>query len=84
MTLCDQLLKTADMFCAATGMSRARVSTIVLSGGLRIDHIEAGGDIRTKSFERAMQWFSDNWPDEAGWPDGVARPAKTPKLEAAE
>lgn len=57
-------------------MSRSRLSTIVMNGGHVIDRISSGGDLGTVSFERARQWFSDNWPEGAEWPDDISRPTK--------
>lgn len=74
MKLRDQLTHTTDRYCELTGMSRSRLSTIILSGGTRIQRIAEGGDVSTGTFERAMQWLSDNWPDGGRWPDGVPRP----------
>lgn len=80
MTLIDQLLRVTDTYCAAIGRSRARVSTLVFSGGDRIDGLLKGKDLNTRSFERAMAWFSANWPEGTEWPEGVARPDPHPAL----
>ncbi|KPF47113.1 hypothetical protein IP76_01975 [Rhizobium sp. AAP43] len=64
-------------------MSRSRLSTLLLSGGKRLDMIRSGGDIGTARFESAMSWFSDNWPAGAEWPADVARPIQSLQ-EAAE
>ncbi len=83
MKLRDQLICAADAFCGATGMSKSRLSTIILSGGKRLAMIEQGGDLGTERFEAAMLWLSANWPEGLDWPDGIARPvASVP--EAAE
>jgi len=71
----DQLIAVSDSYAALRGLSRARVSTIVFSSGMAIDRIASGRDLNTGSFERAMRWFSENWPDGAKWPKGIARPA---------
>lgn len=67
-------------------IGRQRVSTIVLQRGATIQKLADGSaDITTGTFERAMQWFSDHWPEGMEWPDGIARPAKAKALlEAAE
>ncbi|HEV7251475.1 MAG TPA: hypothetical protein VGN93_31240 [Shinella sp.] len=83
MTLRENLISVADSYCSLTGLSKARVSTLVLSGGRRLAVIEAGGDIGTEGYERAMQWFSDRWPEEAEWPEGIPRPERS-IAEAAE
>ena len=77
MILTDQLLVVADAFCAAKGLSRARVSTLVFNEGKKLDAIALrGADLATGRFEMAMHWFSDNWPDAAVWPQQVARPGR--------
>lgn len=84
MTLKDHLLAVADAYAMARGLSRSRVSTIVLNRGATLDAIAAGtADITTGTYEKALAWFSDHWPADAAWPEAVARPA--PALpEAAE
>ena len=70
----DQLIAVSDSYAAHRGLSRARVSTIVFSSGMSLDRIAAGRDLNTGSWERAMRWFSENWPDDAEWPADVPRP----------
>lgn len=76
MTLREQFLLLSDGYCEAKGISRSRLSTIVMNGGHVIDRIDNGGDLSTGSFERARQWFSDNWPETSPWPEQIWRPAK--------
>lgn len=85
MTLRDELISVSDSFGAAMKIGRQRVSTIVLQRGATLQKIADGtADVTTGTFERAMQWFSDNWPEAADWPEGVARPLPTKISEAAE
>lgn len=75
MNLRSQLISVSDAYCAATKLSRARVSTLVLNRGATLEKIAAGeADVNTGTFEKAMLWFSANWPVGAGWPDDVDRP----------
>lgn len=75
MKLRSQLVAVSDAYCAATQLSRSRVSTIVLNRGATLGGIASGSaDVTTETFERAMEWFSSNWPEKAVWPDGVSRP----------
>lgn len=84
MMLKQQLLLVGDAYAAAAGLSRARVSTIVLNRGATLDAIAEGrADVTTGTFEKAMQWFADNWPAGLDWPADVARPEHT-HVEAAE
>ena len=78
MTLREQLLLISDRYCAAAGIGRKRVSTIVMNGGGKLDAIANGSDLTTGSFEKAMLWFSANWPAGAAWPDSVMRPEAPP------
>ncbi len=80
MMLKHQLLLVADTYAANIGLSRSRVSTIVLNRGATLDAIALGrADVTTGTFEKAMRWFSSNWPENTPWPCDVPRPA----LEAA-
>ena len=75
MNLRNHLVLVAEAYGAATGLSLSRISTIVLNGGSRLPDIASGrSDITLGKFEDAMRWFSANWPADAAWPDGVARP----------
>lgn len=75
MMLRDQLVRVTDCYGAALGIGRQRVSTIVLNRGPTLDGLAAGKkDVNTGTFERAMQWLSDNWPEGAEWPAEVERP----------
>ncbi len=60
MTLRERLLEEAETFCAATGMSKARLATIVVNDGKFFDRIEAGGDCTTGTFERFQTHFAAN------------------------
>jgi hypothetical protein len=76
MTMTAQLITVASLYCSHTGRSGARISTIIFNDGKKLGLVEAGGDLNTRSFEKAMVWFSENWPDGLGWPDGIKRPAQ--------
>lgn len=80
--LTQALLDVADVYCAAVQRSRARVSTLVFGSGDRLDGIAGGKDLTTRSFERALQWFSDHWPEGTDWPEQVDRPAPKTRPEA--
>ncbi|WP_313194628.1 hypothetical protein [Shinella zoogloeoides] len=80
----EQIITVSDFYGRLTGVGRKRVSTIVLNRGSKLDGIVAGGDLNTGTFERAMQWFSDNWPEGADWPDDVPRPVRANVPEAVE
>lgn len=81
MSLKDQLLYLARHFAAATGTkgrdgqpSLSGVSTRIFGDGKTFSRLLAGGDVTTGSFEKALAWFSENWPDGVEWPSQVVRP----------
>lgn len=75
LSLTQKLMVVADAYCEATGRSRSRISTIIFGGGDRLDGVARGNDLNTRSFEKAMAWFSQNWPAQREWPAGIERPA---------
>ncbi len=76
LSLTSQLMIAADGYCALVGLSRSRVSTLIFGDGMRLEGVAGGRDLNTRSFERAMVWFSSNWPEGAEWPEGVERPSQ--------
>lgn len=81
MSLRDKLLHVAHLYASAIKtkgrdgrITLSGISTRVFGDGKTFARIEAGGDLTTGNFERAMRWFSDNWPEGAAWPDEVPRP----------
>jgi hypothetical protein len=83
MTLRETLLILSDAYVVASGRTRSTLSTVAFGGGRVLERIEDGGDITTGNFERALQWFSDNWPADTAWPDGIDRPVAAAKSEHA-
>lgn len=91
MPLKNQLLRVAQVYAEAMGTkgrdglpSLSGISTRIFGDGKTFARISSGGDLTTGSWERAMRWFSDNWPDAAEWPEQVSRPAASaPAPEAA-
>jgi hypothetical protein len=74
MSATASLIVITDLFCAARGLSRSRVSTLVFNDGKTLQRIADGGDLNTRSYERALGWFSANWPEGVAWPAGIERP----------
>jgi hypothetical protein len=70
-----QLLTLVDAYCNATNLAEATVSSRVFFDGKRVGSLRTGGDIGVLRLQRAMQWFSDNWPADQPWPADIRRPA---------
>lgn len=81
MGMIDSLLSTARAYAAAEGLDLSQVSWRVLGDTKKLPAIESGADIQVRRFEKAMNWFSENWPEGATWPAEVARPRN--RLEVA-
>lgn len=73
-SLVSHLIILADTFCARRSLSRGRVSTLVFNDGKRLDRLAQGKGLQTSTYERALAWFSANWPEGAEWPADVPRP----------
>lgn len=75
MDLKTQLITVADTYGQLTERGRKRVSTLALNQGNRLDDFAKGTLSPTvRVFERAMLWFSENWPSGKPWPKGIDRP----------
>lgn len=70
-----RLLMLARAYCAAQKISMARVATVVHDQGAFFKRLESGAGCTVDTYEKFLQWFSDNWPNAKAWPAEIARPA---------
>jgi len=70
----DSLLTLAERYSAATGMSQARLATLVRNDGKFFDRLRAGGGVLTHTYEASVRWFGERWPEGADWPAEIERP----------
>lgn len=75
MNFRQHLLGLIDAFAAAKGLSGSRVTTLAMNSGSVYRFLREGKDITVGRLESAVRWFSDNWPADLPWPEGIARPA---------
>ena len=64
--LVADLLRRAQAYCERTGMSKARLATIVAKDGKFFDRIEDGenpGDCTTRMYERFIEYFDHHQAD---------------------
>ncbi|WP_157091517.1 hypothetical protein [Methylobacterium nodulans] len=74
----------AGLYGSATGLKRTTVSWRLFQDTNKLDVIASGRDLYLGRYERAMQFFSDHWPDNLPWPDDIRRPPKSAaQVEAA-
>lgn len=83
MSAIDRFLLLARAYREATGLKTTALSWRLFGDSKKLGAIENGADIQVTRYERALQWFSDNWPLET-WPlEAGPRPPKTPQPEKA-
>lgn len=58
------------------------VSMRIFGKGDFFKKLQAGGDCRTATASKALQWFSDNWPEDLAWPKDIARPSRSTRRAA--
>lgn len=74
-TLSAHLITLADAYMAATGASSATVSERAGGDWQFIDKVRAGRlNWRIRTYDRAVAWFSVNWPAGVEWPADIDRP----------
>jgi hypothetical protein len=72
----SNLKRVFTAFSAASQFSAATVWSRAARDARFLDRIEGGAGFTVKSYDRAIAWFSENWPDGIAWPEGVDRPTK--------
>ncbi|HEX3065177.1 MAG TPA: hypothetical protein VHQ39_06830 [Dongiaceae bacterium] len=55
--LTTHLLRSAEAYCRRTGLSKARLATIVINDGKFFDRVAAGGGLTVKTYEKFMAHF---------------------------
>lgn len=74
MSRTQHLSNVARAYADCEGLSLSTVSTRVLNDGKKLSAIDSGAGITVRRLERALVWFSDNWPANCDWPPDVPRP----------
>ena len=76
------LLALSRQLAKHTNRSEATISNLAVGHARLFSRIASGAGCTVRTAERAMQWFSDNWPADLEWPRAIPRPPRT-KREAA-
>lgn len=74
-TLRENLLDLAASYKDATDASYASIGQGALNDNTFFSRIQAGKGFTIGTFDRVVAWFSNNWPDDRAWPEGIERPA---------
>jgi hypothetical protein len=70
----EHLLRLSDVYSVAVGAAEKTVSYRVFSDSKKFTALRSGADIGVNRFNLALRWFSDNWPENTLWPEGICRP----------
>jgi hypothetical protein len=73
-----QFIALADRYAEAEGVGEVTVSSRVFNDGKKITSLKHGADLTLRRAAAALQWFSDHWPPDVEWPEGVDRPPPSP------
>lgn len=65
------LLRVADAYMAAAGVSETTVSHRVFRDSGKLRAMRAGADITVGRFNAALRWFAAHWPAGAARPDDL-------------
>ena len=56
-TLTEELLERMEAYCAARGLSPARVATLAVNDGDLFRRVRDGGTLTLKTYERVSAWL---------------------------
>jgi hypothetical protein len=74
MNLRRHLLSLLEAYAKARDLAPSYVATQVFGSGTMYRRLVDGSDITVGRLEGAVQWFSNNWPADTAWPEGLPRP----------
>lgn len=72
----SDVLTLAEKFAGANELELVTVSSRVFGDSKKLAAIRGGADLTLERADKAVRWFSENWPASAPWPSDVARPQK--------
>ena len=78
----NALLSLIEAYSSATGKSEATVANYARQGSRFFQSLRQGARVWPETGELVVQWFSDHWPADADWPDGIIRPEPDPAADA--
>jgi hypothetical protein len=63
-----------DAFAAASKLKASTTWARAVGDARFMDRVSGGSTFTVKTYDNALRWFSENWPETAVWPAGVVRP----------
>lgn len=84
----ESLLSLSAAYQAATGLSAATVGSRVAGDSKFFRRLRDGAGFEVSTYDRAVEWFRENWPRNAPWPPGkhgpLRRRGKGSRTQAAQ
>lgn len=74
----DHIVRLASIYAEAEAKPLVTVSSRVFGDSKKLSAMADGADITVRRYAQALQWFSDNWPANAQWPEELERPLPSP------
>ena len=71
-------------YASSKNISLATVSNLACGNATLFKRISHGGSCTIRTFNKVLQWFSDNWPADLFWPLETRRPGPSPDSPAAQ
>lgn len=70
----QHLVALAAALAAHQGVTHWAISMRVAGKGDQIDRLVRGTDVRVATYVKLLRRFSEVWPADLDWPEGVPRP----------
>jgi hypothetical protein len=80
-TMRERLFAVAKIYARAKNIKLTSIGMYATKDGRLFDRLRDGGGMSPDTYDRVMQWLSDNWP-KGKWPEDVPRPEKQEKMDA--
>lgn len=74
----SHLLALVEAFAASRDIGVTTAWRLAINDPAFHERLRSEKTITLRTYDRALNWFSDNWPDGAEWPADVPRPATNP------
>lgn len=71
----QNLLALSAAYAASLDIGVTTVWRQAINDPAFFDRLKSDKTITMRTYDRAAQWFSDNWPADLAWPTDVQRPA---------
>jgi len=71
-----QILEIAELYAGHCKLKLSTVGAYAANDGKFFGRLTDGYDCRTRTAQRILAWFSENWPADLEWPKAISRPSK--------